>query len=120
MKKSKLIKPDWNLKNNLMAFGYSCDKGWWPLIDECIEELEKQVKKEKLDTEIVQIKEKFGSLRIYLSSESNAISDIVERYEIYSEHVCEVCGAFWTAKNRECHGWLKTLCQKCADDVKWY
>jgi hypothetical protein len=116
MKKSKLINPDPTLKSNLMAFGYECDKGWYPLIDECIEKLEEQVKKEKLNTEILQIKEKFGTLRIYLSSESDEISNIVERYELFSSHICELCGEFWTAKERVNHGWWKTLCQKCATE----
>jgi formylmethanofuran dehydrogenase subunit E len=117
MKKSKLIKPDPTLKNNLMAFGYECEEGWYSIIDECIDELEKEVKKEKLDTEILQIKEKFGTLRIYLSSESDEISNIVERYELFSSHICEHCGEFYTAKTRESHGWWKTLCSKCAKEL---
>ena len=117
MKKSKLIKPDPTLKNNLMAFGYECDKGWWPLIDECIEELEKEVNKGKLKAIVIlQVKEKFGGLRVYLSGETEDISRIVRRYEILADHVCEVCGEFWTAKNRVKGGWYKVLCSKCAKE----
>jgi len=101
------------------AVVHNCDKGWRPLIDECIEKLEEQVKKDKLDTEILQIKEKFGTLRIYLSSETDEISNIVERYELFSSHICELCGEFWTAKERVSHAWWKTLCDKCAKEHDW-
>ena len=113
MKKSKLINPDPTLKNNLMAFGYECDKGWWSLIDECIEELEKVAKKKGFDFEILQIKEKYATLRIYLSSEDDELFNIVQKFEILSSHVCEICGEFWTAKERVSHGWYKVLCNKC-------
>jgi hypothetical protein len=120
MKKSKLINPDPTLKNNLMAFGYECDKGWWPLIDECIEKLEEEAKKTPFNFEILQIKEKYGTLRIYLSSENDSLFGIVERYELFSSHLCELCGEFWTAKERRSAngegGWFKTLCLKCAKE----
>ncbi len=38
---------------------------------------------------------------------------------MYSEHICEECGEFYTAKNRLSHGWWKTLCDKCADKFDW-
>jgi hypothetical protein len=117
MKKSKLINPDPSLQNNLMAFGYECDKGWWPLIDECVAEIEKQAEREKIDVQILQVKEKFGGLRIYVSSGTNKIDDIIDRYEILADHLCETCGSFCTAKLRVCHGWYKTLCSDCAQKL---
>jgi hypothetical protein len=130
--KSKLIRPDYRLKNNLMAFGFETGRGWYPLIEDCIRHLEKftKVSSQKgmlgkfltwlykifkiYDFEITQVKEKYGLLRIYLSSETDKISEIIERYEYLSEHVCEECGKFETAKIRLSHGWYKTLCEECS------
>lgn len=111
------INPDPTLQNNLMAFGFECDKGWHPLILELIEKL--QNLKEDYDFELEQVKEKFGTLRFYVSSETDEVSNIIERYEIFSSHLCEHCGEFWTAKNRISHGWWKTLCDECATELNW-
>jgi hypothetical protein len=70
----------------------SCDKGWYPLIEECHTEL----KAVDPDYKILQIKEKFGGLRYYFES-LNAdkypkMHEIVRKYEAKSFTVCEVTG----------------------------
>ena len=109
------IKPDPTFQRNLMAFGWECEKGWHPIIQELIDKL---VKIEDCDFELLQVKEKFGSLRFYVSSETHEVSDLIEDYETYSAHICEVCGEFYTAKtrNKKNGSWLKTLCDKCAEE----
>lgn len=104
------INPDPTLKNNLMAFGWGCDKGWYPLIQELIDELNKLPD----EIEVLQVKEKYAGLRFYVSGASDKAYDIISRYENYSYHICEYCGEFWTAKERVGHGWYKTLCNKHA------
>lgn len=110
------IDPDPTLHNNLMAFGWECDNGWYPLIQELIDKL---VAIEEEDFELLQIKEKFGTLRFYISGASDKVLDIIDDYELFSSHICEICGAFWTAKNRVNHGWWKTLCDKCAKELNY-
>lgn len=114
MKKRKIIKPDPTLRNNLMAFGYECDKGWYPLIEECLDRIEKALEKHP-DNEygnfmIMQVKEKFGGLRIYANFYYEDVRDIIEECEEKSYHVCEVCGE--PGKLRVYHYWYKTLCNK--------
>jgi hypothetical protein len=113
------IDPDPELKRNLMEFGWECNSGWYPLIRECMEELKKEAEKENLDTELLQVKEKFGTLRVYLSSESDDMFGIIQYYETLSSHLCELCGEFYTAKMRVRHGWYKTLCNKCAKEQEY-
>jgi hypothetical protein len=108
------IKPDPTLKNNLMAFGRECDHGWDRIIDELILELNELPD----DIEVLQIKEKFGGLRFYVSGSSEKANRLISQYETYSYHICEVCGEFYTAKNRCKHGWWKTLCDKCAEELE--
>jgi len=112
-----IIDPDPTLKNNLMAFGFECDPGWYSLIKECLERIDTQLRKEKASSALLQVKEKFGGLRVYLSSCSEDVDRIVREYEILASHVCEVCGEFYTTKLREKNRWFKTLCDKCAKDL---
>jgi hypothetical protein len=70
----------------------SCDKGWYPLIEECHSEL----KAVDPNYEILQIKEKFGGLRYYFETldadNYPKMHEIVRKYEAKSFTVCEVTG----------------------------
>jgi replicative DNA helicase Mcm len=60
-----------------------------------------------------------NSLRFYVSGASEKAYNIISLYEGYSYHICEACGEFYTAKTRVSHGWWKTLCLKCAEELDW-
>jgi formylmethanofuran dehydrogenase subunit E len=98
---------------------YACDKGWYNLIDDCLNDIQKyldiSVPEFRKDFKVEHIKEKFGSLRIYFSVSDgqvyDIINDIIRYYEIQSTMTCEVCGE--NGKMRSCNMWLKTLCDKC-------
>lgn len=109
------INPDPTLKNNLMAFGWETGKGWYPLIEEMIEEL-KNIK--DCDFELIQVKEKFGLLRVYVDTGTDEVYDIISRYETLSSHICEECGKFDTSKMRVHHGWYMTRCDECWSKIK--
>jgi hypothetical protein len=71
---------------------------------------------------VTQIKEKFGSLRFYVSLSEPTVDAIIDKYEVLSFDICEECGASHADMYIR-HGWLKTICQKCADrlgDFKKY
>jgi len=117
----KFIKPDYTLKNNLMAFGYECDSGWNKLIEDCFKDIDQYIKtyrKELYDTfEILQVKEKYGELRIYTSDETPTISTIIDYYMYKSRVTCEVCGK----EGQTCHrgSWYKTLCEEHAKELEY-
>jgi hypothetical protein len=92
-------------------------------------ELEKELSEEnksKLDTTlqnfeeykavmpvIQQVKEKFGTLRIYVSNMDPYMEGLIDMAEEMSEHICEECGnkgLLYTIH------WNKTLCEKHADE----
>lgn len=60
--------------------------------------------------ELIQIKEKYGSLRFYLTYYDDHISTLIGFAEAYSERVCETCGAPGTMCSQ---GWMKVSCEKC-------
>jgi hypothetical protein len=80
-------------------------EGWWPILDELDETLA------QIDPgyQTVQVKEKFGLLRVYISGSQEA-QEAIYQYEEYSGKVCENCGQ--PGKLR-LGGWVRTLCDEC-------
>ena len=75
-------------------------------------EYEKRLAKEKKRLPLVaQIKEKFGTLRVYLEGGSNTPRGIAEMAELMSETTCEICG---NKGKTYTLGWHKTLCYEHA------
>jgi hypothetical protein len=60
---------------------------------------------------IAQIKEKFGTLRIYVNNYSDICGAVMDYAELMSEVTCEVCGN--AGKTYEMN-WHKTLCKQHA------
>lgn len=77
---------------------------------ESIADLEGKVAEEyeKLPT-LVQVKEKFGSLRFYYDRGDEECDNYVTFAESMTYHTCEECGAPGEARN---DGWVKVLCDK--------
>jgi hypothetical protein len=113
MKDYRIIKPDPTLRENLMAFGFMCEKGWYPLIYDTLDKIEEIVVRDELDIQVTEIKEKFGGLRIYLDGYTDEIDKIVQDAEEQSFHICEICGE--PGKLREVNRWLMTRCDRCAN-----
>jgi hypothetical protein len=64
---------------------------------------------------VLQVKEKFGTLRIYIHNASEAANMVVDYAESLSEVTCEMCGAPGKIYRV---GWHSTLCKEHA--VKKY
>jgi hypothetical protein len=61
-------------------------------------------------TKVVQIKEKFGGLRIYYDGRSDYIDGLISMAECYSYKTCEACGKPGAKTNHG--GWMATLCEE--------
>ena len=63
--------------------------------------------------QITQIKEKFGTLRIYVSHGTNDLHKVIDRYEHLSYNTCINCG-----KPAEyiSNGWISPYCETCITD----
>ena len=98
-------------------FGIECDDGWFDLLNNLCEKMETYINStENPDAYyVVQIKEKWGTLRFYMSGYSDEIDALVTIAEKSSEITCECCakpGQLGKGK----FGWYQTLCDKCRAD----
>jgi hypothetical protein len=59
----------------------------------------------------VQVKEKFGQLRFYLSTTTEEMGNLIREAETKSGTICEECGQ--PGKLINDGGWLKTTCDSC-------
>ncbi|MCE5305765.1 MAG: hypothetical protein ABFD00_01625 [Chloroherpetonaceae bacterium] len=111
-KKYTIIKPDPELKNNLMAFGFEIGEGWMPLLIEMLDKIQMIVNNnpEYADVEIVQVKEKYGSMIVYLNYYYKEIEDLINEYEEKSCYICEECGQ--AGEIRNINNWYTALCDK--------
>ena len=67
--------------------------------------------KEQLDSiTAVQVKEKFGGLRFYMSATDEYMSGAIAMAEKMSHYICDVCGE--TGSTKTIGGWYVTVCQK--------
>ena len=84
-------------------------KGWHSLLDEIFAALPEEAT-------VIQVKEKFGGLRFYVSvNESEEALEVIRIAEAKSYRICEVCG-----KPGECKAsnhWLQTLCPTHREEV---
>lgn len=102
-------------------------EGWARLVEELFRKLEALLDDEQAARlEIRQIKEKFGSLRVYAQlhpgpgatelSEGDAplhqhVIRLVHEAEKCTLHVCDSCGA--PSEIRSFAGWMTTRCDRC-------
>lgn len=92
------------------AYMYDAPPGWSDLVAE----LESQLERIAPDTEVIQIKEKFGGLRYYATGASTEGQALIAQYEERSFRVCQVCGT--EGRLRSDRGWWTTLCDACAEE----
>ena len=86
---------------------FDCGDGWYDLINDLSEKIE-PILEEKSIIYATQVKEKYGTLRFYLSMETQEISDLIRKAEEESGYICEVCGKPGMITNE--FGWIATLC----------
>ena len=101
---------EWPLTQNLMAFGFECGDGWFKIIDQLSADITALDKRDGTTTIATQVKEKFGGLRFYIQSGSDAVFALIDEAEALSERTCEMCGEPGKLRGK---GWVSTLCDAC-------
>lgn len=109
---------DESMLKTLMCWGFACGDGWYKILDEASAKLEKLIKQwykdnptEPLDNlpRACQIKEKYGTLRFYLTTGTDEMFDVANNTEEQSMTTCEQCGEKGKLRG---HFWLYTACDK--------
>jgi hypothetical protein len=135
---------DMPMSETCMCWGCECDDGWYPLINDLCSKLQIFYEKHQLEVNFVQVKEKYGTLRIYYNMHfgapgdtklseyfngfatcygsdikyddlSNYVKNLIDFYTSISSIVCERCGMTGAANRKIC-GWWTTLCERCYNE----
>jgi hypothetical protein len=109
---------DLPMNETAMCWGFDCGDGWFEMLYELSEKLQPLVqeinnKYEDWKFAVVQVKEKFGTLRYYTNGSTDEIDDLVWFYEELSGHVCDVCGKPGKLRGK---GWYYTSCDEHAKE----
>lgn len=81
----------------------SVGSGWAPLIKEVFSFIEEN----KIHSKVIQVKEKWGGLRIYTDVMHMELDKKIIEIEERSLSICEVCGEQGTLRGGS---WYRTLC----------
>lgn len=102
-----------------MCWGFSCDDGWYRLIDglcSCIQNYIDLNHKDDVGMQVValQVKEKFGVLNFYYRGGNELVAGMVWFAEHLSGSICEVCGQPGLRRHGD---WIRTLCDRHAAEA---
>ena len=95
-----------------MCWGFECGDGWFWLIDRLCESIQSYIDcNHKEQVEVVQVKEKYGTLSLNISGSGDYVYGMIELAESMSASICEACGS--TDGVTQTEGWIKTRCKEC-------
>lgn len=100
-------------QENLMCFGFECGDGWHGILELLLTKLD-EIRKDRLpDLHLLQVKEKWGTLTVYAShdTEDDEVFNLCMAAEHESAFTCEDCGA--PGRTRDNRAWIRTLCDQC-------
>jgi hypothetical protein len=80
-----------------LQFGFECGDGWADLLVELCTKIQSHLltlpEQEVESIHAIQVKEKYGTLRFYLSSYNEVLESLIEEATERSSKTCEVCGS---------------------------
>lgn len=101
-----------NLFKEYPRSGFYLETGWEELVNNLCSILEFHIKdlqeEVRANVQCAQLKQKFGSLRFYMTQETPYISGAIAMAERISTMICEKCGAQGEIR---LGGWVQTLCE---------
>lgn len=92
------------------VFGFECLDGWTNLIEAALRFMSRYSEIMSIAVRVVQVKEKFGLLRIYTTGGDEYVDLVADILELVSGTVCECCGRHGSTASLE--GWVQTRCNQ--------
>ena len=114
-----------SMQETTMCWGFECDDGWYNILNQLMSQIQhhidwQQDRKERfnqgdgcIQVTLDQVKEKFGTLRIYYSGGDDYIRGLVSMAQAMSGSTCEVCGNAGKFRGKS---WFYTACDEHAKD----
>jgi len=96
-------------------WGFEVPDTWMWIIEEYLKKTQWDVDKNRLEIKILQIKEKFGGLRIYtqVMNDGDCLDEANIAYcEALADHTCAKCGIMHR-DTKPTKGWITYLCPDC-------
>ena len=112
---------DLPMSETCMCWGLECGDGWYDVIDDLCDSIQtyidcvtsykdgKELRPEQVA--FIQVKEKFGGLRVYCTHETERIDGMIFVAETIADKTCEECGSRKNVSKTK--GWITTLCADC-------
>ncbi len=92
-----------DMVKSCMYWGFECGEGWFKIIYDLLNDISKL----NVPVVITQVKEKYGTLRIYHDGGNADVEALIDKAESLSSKTCEVCGRAGKLSGK---GWYNTLC----------
>lgn len=96
-----------------MCWGFECGDGWYDLIDRLCGTIQNYIDHNGHlgvpQVEVVQVKEKFGTLRFYTHGGNEKIDGMIWFAQDMSGRICETCGKPGSFRG---NGWYYTACDE--------
>ena len=104
------------MNQTAMCWGFECGDGWYDLIYNLCEKIQKHCDEKGVQVEAVQVKEKFGSLRFYVSHADDVVYDLISKAEERSYRICQKCGSNENVTSTD-SGWIGYYCKDCIEEA---
>lgn len=96
-----------------MCWGFEFGDGWKDIIWGLSEKLEAMIlalpEEERKHYKASQCKEKFGSMRVYMTASTDEMEEAIDEAEMKSEKTCEICGKLGKIVGQ---GWYYAACRE--------
>jgi hypothetical protein len=107
-----------NVRSHPISFGIECGDGWFNILDIACKQIQnhcnnaREYNNKDIKVKAVQVKEKFGTLRFYITGGDGFVNGVISTVEAFSAITCEDCGSpgkLYTT------GWCVTQCESCRE-----
>ena len=101
-----------------ITWGLEHGDGWLAIVEDLCRLIQHHVDQQKKkdssypQIEVLQVKEKFGSLRFYTTGSDEYIDGLISMAESISGRTCESCGNPGTMRGK---GWMRVRCESCEE-----